>query len=303
MDINISPLKLKPIAIVTGGTGFIGHHLVKRLVKEGWLVHAIIRKSSKNIDLLDHADVTLYFDNGDTDSLSCYISRIQPSMIFHLASNFLSEHDAQDIEPLVNSNLLFGTRILDAMRIGGARRIINTGTSWQHYKDEAYNPVCLYAAMKQAYEAILEFYRQAYDFKIITLKLFDTYGPQDRRLKLFNLLQNSYVNNKVLNMSHGDQKIDLVHINDVVNAYLLAANRLMSENLNQHEIYAVTSSRPIELKKIVELYSLISKKEFKINWGARDYRVREVMNTWGDGSIMTGWTPKIKLEDGLKSLG
>lgn len=302
MDNKDSHLSLGPVALVTGGTGFVGHHLVKRLIEDGWSVHAVIRKSSKNIKLLNRSNVSLYFDDGDTESLGRYVSEIRPLVVFHLASNFLSEHRAVDIEPLVSSNLLFGTRILDAMRIGGAQFLINTGTSWQHYRGETYNPVCLYAAMKQAFEAILEFYVQAHDFKIITLKLYDTYGPGDRRLKLFNQLRNSYLNHKKLKMSRGDQLIDLVHINDVVDAYILAANRLINEDLNKQETYAISSSKPIRLRKLVEMYASIINKEIDIDWGAKEYRQREVMSTWSNGTIMPGWTPKISLEDGLKDL-
>jgi nucleoside-diphosphate-sugar epimerase len=222
--------------------------------------------------------------------------------VFHLASLFLSQHDAKDVESLIHSNVLFGNQLLEAMRVNEVSRLINTGTSWQHYNNEEYNPVCLYAATKQAFEAILEYYVQACGIKAITFKLFDTYGPNDPRPKLFHLLKKAAASGESLNMSAGEQLIDLVHIEDVIDAYLIAAQRLLNDKVLAHESYAVSSKKPLPLKKLVETFSTATGQNVKVNWGARPYRFREVMTTWRYGISIENWQPKVSLDNGLKMI-
>jgi nucleoside-diphosphate-sugar epimerase len=215
---------------------------------------------------------------------------------------FLSQHAVKDVHALIQSNVLFGSQLLEAMKINQVTNLVNTGTSWQHYNNEDYNPVCLYAATKQAFEAILEYYVQAFSFKAITLKLFDTYGPNDHRLKLFHLLNKAATSGETLDMSGGEQLIDLVHIDDVTEAYLIAAQRLIECRTHQHERYAISSGHPIPLRDLVKLYSEVIDSAIQVNWGARPYRFREVMKTWTTGSILEGWQPKCALSDGMKNL-
>jgi nucleoside-diphosphate-sugar epimerase len=220
--------------------------------------------------------------------------------VFHLASLFLSQHETKDVNSLIKSNLLFGNQLLEAMKVNQVTNLVNTGTSWQHYNNDDYNPVCLYAATKQAFEAILEYYVQACGIKVITLKLFDTYGPDDPRPKLFHLLSAAATSGETLNMSGGEQFIDLVHIDDVTEAYLTAAQRLIECRAQQHERYAVSSGNPMPLRDLVDLYSEVIGSAINVNWGARPYRFREVMKTWTGGSNLEGWQPKYTLADGMK---
>jgi nucleoside-diphosphate-sugar epimerase len=102
----------------------------------------------------------------------------------------------------------------------GCYHIINTGTSWQHFEQSNYNPVNLYAATKEAFEAIITFYKATSSLKVTTLKLFDTYGPNDSRYKIIPLLQKAFTEQKELSMSKGEQLIDFVYIVGIANAYM-----------------------------------------------------------------------------------
>lgn len=136
--------------------------------------------------------------------------------------------------------------------------------------------------------------------KVITLKLFDTYGPDDFRPKLFSLLTKNAVGQQTLDMSPGEQMVDFVYIDDVIDAYVLAAHRLQTEMVAGHEQYAVSSGAPVKLKQVVMTYNRICGNKLKINWGGRPYRPREVMTTWTKGPMLPGWSPKIGLEEGIK---
>lgn len=288
------------VALVTGATGFVGGHLARRLVRDGWQVHVLSRAGSRLPEAPEFTQVTNHVHDGSTEGMVACVAKAKPDVVFHLASLFLSQHATKDIEPLIASNVLFGNQLLEAMRINEVSRIINTGTSWQHYNNEDYNPVCLYAATKQAFESILEYYVQACGLKAITLKLFDTYGPDDHRPKLFHLLNKAASTGEPLDMSAGEQLIDLVHIDDVVEAYLIAAQRLLDEKVTQHECYAVSSGQPLPLKKLVELYAAVTEQALHVNWGARPYRYREVMVPWNRGIGLLGWYPSVSLTAGIR---
>ena len=157
----------------------------------------------------------------------------------------------------------------------------------------------LYAATKQAFEDILQYYIEANALSVITLKLFDTYGPNDPRPKLFHILKKIANDNLSLAMSPGEQLIDLVHVYDVVNAFVIAGEHLESPAVNGHEIYAVSSGVQIKLKDLVKIYANIHGKELAINWGGREYRNREVMRPWSNGKLLPGWKISIELEEGI----
>ena len=291
----------KPTALITGATGFVGSHLARRLVQEGWRVHMVSRVDSRLPEDEEFAHVTNHIYDGSTESVVNCVELAKPDVVFHLASLFLSQHALKDVNALIQSNVLFGSQLLEAMKINQVTSLVNTGTSWQHYNNEDYNPVCLYAATKQAFEAILEYYVQACGIKVITLKLFDTYGPDDPRQKLFHLLSAVATSGETLDMSSGEQMIDLVHIDDVTEAYLIAAQRLIECRAQQHERYAVSSGNPMPLRDLVELYSEVIGNAINVNWGARPYRFREVMKTWNGGSSLEGWQPKYAMADGMKN--
>ena len=291
------------VVLVTGGTGFVGSNLVRRLVTIGWEVHAIVRPGS-DLKALDGCidKISLHTHDGSTEGLMDIMSVAKPEVVFHLASLFLSGHTTKDVVQLITSNVLFSTQLLEVMKESGVTSLVNTGTSWQHYENKDYSPVNLYAATKQSFEAILQYYVETASLKAITLKLFDTYGPDDPRPKLFHLLEKTAQSQSTLSMSPGEQLIDIVYIDDVIDAYLLAADAVLSDGYMGHRAFAVTSGNPIKLKKLVQIYSEVTGKKLNIEWGGRQYREREVMSTWSKGEALPGWQAKINLEDGVRRM-
>lgn len=292
--------EINKVALVTGATGFVGSHLVRRLINEEWNVHIIVRAQS-NLDIISDAKeaLTIHIHDGTTERMLQIFNKANFSIVFHLASLFLVQHQSKNIESLIKSNILFGAQLVEAMVANGVYKLVNTGTSWQHYNNEDYNPVNLYAATKQAFEGILKFYIETTPLKVITLKLFDTYGPDDPRPKLFNLLKKVAEEQKPLAMSPGEQLIDIVYIDDVVDAFILAAKRLLSAEVEKYEEYAVSSGNPIKLRDIVRTYEDVIGKKLPIEWGGRPYRDREVMVPWNGGKRLGGWKTKVNLKDGI----
>lgn len=231
-----------------------------------------------------------------------FFRKIEPIGVFHLASKFIAEHKAEEVDILINSNILFSTQLLEAMKEANVKNLINTGTSWQYYDNDDYNPVCLYAATKQAFEAIIEYYIQAEAFKIITLVLFDTYGENDTRPKLMNLLKKVTTEGTALEMSAGEQQLSLVHIADVCRAFIIAFEILERQQINEHKHYAVVSDEIYTLKEIVQIFEQQANKKLNITFGKRPYRKREVMRVWDKGEKLPNWKIKTSLEEGIKKV-
>ncbi|UMR31621.1 NAD(P)-dependent oxidoreductase [Massilia sp. MB5] len=288
-----------PSVLLTGASGFIGAALAHRLVREGWQVHLLLRPGSGREGLDDPA-LHIYEHDGSTAGLIEIVRQAAPQGVFHLASLFLAQHTAADIERLVQSNVLFSTQLAEAMAANGVKLLVNAGTSWQHYADGDYNPVCLYAATKQAFEAILRYYAECAGLRVCTLKLFDTYGPEDKRPKLLHLLKKTAQAGTALAMSPGCQLIDLVYIDDVLDAFLLAYGRLQSGAQEEAmAAYGISSGAPLPLKELAALYSQVSGLPLDIEWGGRPYRLREVMVPWTRYPQLPGWHPKISLAEGI----
>jgi nucleoside-diphosphate-sugar epimerase len=290
-------------ALVTGGTGFVGSTLVRRLVRDGWKVHLMVRANSGTVLIKDVLDrVTLHEHDEKTECMLGILAETLPDVVFHLASLFLSEHASTDVSRLVQSNVLFGVQLAEAMTAHGVSALINTGTHWQHYENKPYSPVNLYASTKQAFEDILQYYVESRALRVITLKLFDTYGPNDPRPKLFSLLERIAREGNCLDMSLGEQMIDLVHVEDAVQAYVVAADRLLLGKVQGHERYAVSSQSPLKLKDLVEMYSTVTGIKPSIQWGGRPYRLREIMQTVSCLPVLPGWTSQKSLLAGLQTM-
>lgn len=288
-------------ALVTGSTGFVGSNLVRRLILDGWETHVLIRPTSSFDQIEDiRGDIYFHYYSGVVESLVDIMSKIKPTVVFHLASLFLANHNSEDVDPLISSNILFPAQLIESMAKNDCFNLVNTGTSWQHYDSDEFNPVNLYSATKQAFADLLTFYIQTKNINCITLKLFDTYGPKDNRSKLIKTLISISASGETLNMSPGEQLIDLVYIDDVIDAYILAARYLIDGKVSGHEQYAVKTGAPISLRDLVNIFSEIFKRPINVSWGARPYRPREVMRPWEGGVWLDGWRPKFTLKEGLR---
>jgi len=289
-----------PRALVTGAAGFIGGTLLRRLLSEGWEVHALLGRTCR-IEALDdvRSRIVVHLHDGSTSGMLEIFSSSRPDVVFHLASLFLADHRPEDLEALIASNLLFPTQLAEAMVRVGCRRLVNTGTSWQHYQGDGYKPVNLYAATKQAFEDLLAFYYDAHGLASITLKLFDTYGPRDPRRKLINLLLEAARSGEPLAMSPGDQFLELTHVDDVAAAFLLSAQHLLTAPEPRQESYFVAGTR-LSLRELAVEVAQATGRDMEVTFGGREYRPREVMMPVSSSSRpLPGWVPRIELRTGL----
>ncbi|MDH5325753.1 MAG: NAD(P)-dependent oxidoreductase [Gammaproteobacteria bacterium] len=294
---------MKNKILITGATGYIGSRLVGYLLKRGYEVSVTLRAGSDLTGLggkvVEQNIITLY-ENETAASLASRFCELKPDLVVHLASHYVSEHKLEHVESLIDSNVLFGSQLLEAMDRSSCKNLLNIGTSWQHYNNNVYEPVNLYSATKQAFLDIAAYYHKARGFKIIDLKLFDTFGPNDSRKKLIPLLIKNLGLDTEIKLSPGEQHINLVFIDDVLNCLEMGVSRLLSESQNDMEEYMVSAESTISIKELVKTIEKVSQKSLSVQWGANQYRNREVMRPWDRGLILPGWSPKVSLEEGLQ---
>lgn len=297
----MSPL---PAAIVTGATGFVGLHLARALCAQGRDVHLLVRThaSADRLALLPPQAKRHVLD-GSTEQLVSLFQTIPDGVVFHLASLFLASHTPADVEPLIRSNLLFGTQLLEAMTQSSVKQMVNAGTFWQHLDgSDEYHAVSLYAATKQAFEAITAFYAEAHALEIVHLKLPATYGPDDPRPKLFRLLAQHAASGEPLAMSPGLQRMNLLYVDDAVAAFLRADGLLrQAADTVVGRTFSVDPDDMPLLKDVVETYGRVVGKQVPVEWGARPYRDREVHVPWR-GERLPGWRPQYDLESGIRRM-
>ncbi len=286
--------------LVTGATGFIGQNLVSLLLKNGIEIYCLVREESDCSKIDKKAKIIKY--DKKVDSLIEVFNKQKFYGVVHLASIFLAEHKARDIVSLISSNVEFGTTLLEACKQSDVKWFINTGTFWQNYEDKDYNPVNLYAATKEAFENIAKYYTQTSNLIFTTIKLNDTFGPNDTRNKVFNLWAKIANTNEVLEMSKGEQIIDISYIEDVISAYEVLISHLNSDDAQnfKNKTFAVKSQTRVSLKELAEIFQKATNSKLNIIWGGREYRQRELMLPWENGEVVPNWSPKYSLEEAIK---
>ena len=151
--------------LITGATGFIGSAVAHRLSTEYEVTCAV--RSTSNRSRLQGADLQYLMTDADTEQLYQEVAEVHPDLVIHIAGVFYSEHSRETIDNMLESNVVYAAKIFDAAYEAGCRTFINTGSCWQNYEGETYNPVNLYAATKQAAEDILDYYVHVRDCRAI----------------------------------------------------------------------------------------------------------------------------------------
>jgi nucleoside-diphosphate-sugar epimerase len=288
--------------LVTGATGFIGQNLVSFLIKKNIQVFCLVRERSDILKIDKNANIIK--SSLSVNNIIELFLKEKFDGVIHLASLFLVEHKAEDIDNLIFSNIHFGTKLLEASKISKVKWFINTGTLWQNFDNEDYNPVNLYAATKEAFENIAKYYTETSDLNFCTIKLNDTFGANDTRNKIFSMWMKFSQTKDLLQMSPGEQVIDISYIEDIIEAYYILVKHLSSENSKsfKNKTFAVSAEEKMSLKKLSKIFEEATNTRLNIIWGGREYRSREVMMPSSRYESVPGWKPKYSLEEAIKKM-
>lgn len=293
--------------LLTGATGFIGRHLVRRLLDEGVEVSALVR--SADDDRLP-PEVHAIEVPATAGELTERLASIDATVCVHLATCFLGHHEPADVPRLLDANIGFGTRLAEALMAMTPRpTFVNVGTTWQYVGGAPYAPANLYAATKQAFADILRSYALR-GLPVVTLTLTDTYGPDDPRPKLVPSLIDAVRTGQELAMGSGSGPIDLVHVDDVVSAFLtVIADRSRPTTEQTLPVaddgtsrWLVTSGEPVTVRTVVDLVGQAAGAPLAVRWGTQPSRSVDLRWTPAQGQPLPGWTPAVDLELGLRAL-
>lgn len=285
--------------LITGGTGFIGTNLTKRLLASKKFKLLFILKSKKNLKniqkYLNKRNHYLFKLTNDFEKNFKIIEKFKPEVTIHLATNYTHTHQDKDIDKILNSNINFGTQILELISKSGCKNFINTSTVWEFYGNKEI-PLNLYAATKSAFGRILSYYQSEYQLRCLTIMLSNTYGEKDKRNKIIPYLLKNINNKGNLNFSNGSQILDFVHIEDVIDCFILAIDKLLNSKKSFNLKYYLNGEL-ISLKNLVNLFKTIFNSKFIPTWNAIN-RKRELMRPANlKSNIRLKWSKKRNIKD------
>lgn len=288
--------------LITGVTGYIGSHLAQVFLPE-CKVYGLTREPLNTEYIIDIADnLNLMTYDGTYASVVTALERSKPDLVYHLAT-FYSGSRGKEITPkLLASNITYGAYLLDAMAECGCNALVNATSVMTCSTGNGYCPQNLYAATKQAFFDLLTYYTDARLLRAVTLMLSDTYGPEDCRPKILNLIKNAASCGEHIALSDGTQDYDVVFIDDVVEAFWLAGERALLSEMGTNETFQIAADHPLSLRKTVELMQKLTGLTFDAGWGERQTSPREICKAIRVYPMLPGWRQKVRLEEGLKML-
>jgi nucleoside-diphosphate-sugar epimerase len=284
--------------LITGATGFLGTHLTRRLAGSGSEVFAVRRSEQQDRDINLHGDgVMPVYTDGTFESAERTIRELHPDTVFHLASWAGDATTAADSRRVIEANFVVGVQWLEALRHSGHECVfVNAGSFWQFRPGDPPIPNSLYAAAKQAFQAMLPWYMANSAIRSTTLVLYDLYGPFDWRGKLWQRLLEA-TPGEVIALSEGNQLIELVYVSDAVRALIHAAQLLhLSTALESH--YAVDSGNRQPLRKLVQEFLQCAGKHLRVDWGRLPQTPLTILTPW-TGPRLPGWAPETSLQAGV----
>lgn len=279
--------------LITGITGYIGSHLARALLPDHE-VWGLVREPLRTDYIEDIRDrLRLVTVDGSYTGLERALGDVRPEVVYHLAALYTGAHGGDVTPALVASNIAFGAGLLEAMAARDCPVLVYASTVMAHYGGEAYRPLNLYAATKQAFSDLLAYYTDAGLLRAVTLVLSDTWGPDDRRPKVLNLIRGAVERGEPVDLSDGGQDYDLVHIDDVTAAFRMAGEQLVRRQDWRNETFQVCADRPRSLRQTVERMLGPDRSGTCLRWGARPAPDREIRRAVRLYPALPGWRQTI----------
>lgn len=294
-------------AVVTGGTGFVGANLVRRLVAEGHETHLLVRPECDRWRLVGiEGDVRWHVVAlEDGESTAAAVSSIGPRWIFHLAANG-AYSSQRDVRAMVSTNVTGTVNLVEAAIRTDFESLVHTGSSSEYgFKDqppgeEAWlEPNSAYAVTKASATLFCRHSALAHTAPIVTLRLYSVYGPWEEPTRLIPALALSGRERRLPPLVDPSIARDFVYVDDVVDAMLLTARSGMAAS---GAVFNVGTGRQTTIGELVAIVRDHFGLDLEPEWGSfpnRDWdtaiwqadpqRIRSVL----------GWVPRLDVESGF----
>jgi len=242
--------------LLTGSTGFIGSNILDELSKKN-LVYSITRnKKYKNTNYKKY----IHFKN--YEELNKKIKKIKIDIVIHCATHNVKNHKIEDVNKFVNSNILFGNIILENLQIMKVKKFINFSTVWEDYNSIENNSLNLYSVYKKSFSNILKFYKKYYhNIRFYNLMISETFGKNDKRKKIINVLKENYKRNLVTSIVSNKLYLNLLNVEDITNAVKLIIQKKIVSGT-----YSLKNNNYLSILKLIKTFNKQNKSKIKIKW-------------------------------------
>jgi len=292
--------------LITGGAGFIGSHLVDKLLEMSHKVVVLDNFSTGRKENLSHVDGQIQLVECDLSVKGDWIKEFNGvDWVFHLASLADIVPSIQNPESYFRSNVDATFYVLEAARHANVKRFVYSASSSCYGIPDQYptpeesdiRPQYPYALAKRMGEELVEHWAQLYNLPAISLRFFNVYGTRSRTSGTYGAVFGVFLAQKLANKPYtvvgdGNQTRDFTYVTDIVSALIFAAESNLS-----NKIYNVGSDTTVSINKIVELLG-----GNKVNIPKRP---GEPDCTYADISKIKdelGWCPTISIEEGVDKI-
>ena len=297
--------------LVSGGTGFVGSHLVRRLHGEGAEVHLLVRPTTapwRLGELVPELSLTLG-EIVSPDDVRTVVRAARPEIIVNLAGMRRLDRGIGMIDTSVDVNLRGTLNLAKAVQAENValRCFLQIG-SFEEYgsgpvpfdEEQRERPVSPYSASKVAATQFCQMLYRTLRFPAIVLRSCHLYGPAQDPDMLIPLIIAHCLHDVNFQMRSGDQTRDLGYVGDMVEAFVRAAGCPDAVG----EVINVGSGREYRIRDVAEAIVKATGSRARVEVGAVPVRPAEVQRTFGridKARRLLGWSPKVDLDDGLRT--
>jgi UDP-glucose 4-epimerase len=292
-------------SLVTGGAGFIGSHIVDKLLTLGHEVIVIDNESSKCHDQFYYNRNAKYYKLNITDFEATKDLYVGVDYVFHCAAEARIQNALTIPLGTVNTNVVGTATVLECSKAAGVKKIMYSSTSSSYGLknipplEETMQEDCLniYSVSKVAGENLCELYTKMFDMKIVSFRYFNVYGPREPvkgpyALVVGKFLKQYFAGESLTIVPDGTQRRDFTHVDDVVNANILA---MTVDHDHYGEIFNVGTGIN---HSVLELAAMISDNTTMIEPRFGEAYITLANNT--KIKKVLGWTPTKNIKDYIK---
>jgi UDP-glucose 4-epimerase len=297
----------KDVILITGGLGYIGSNLLKRLNAFDCKVYVITSKT-KNINVLKENYEIFTCDITDFEKLNGYVSKINPNYIFHLAANTSRDISIETIDSMVNVNMIGTLNLLKScLTLAKLKSFVILGTSEEYgnnmtpFKENMKeDPISPYSLSKTCGYYICKMFYNLYKIPIVYLRPSLVFGQGQPETMFIPSVISTLARNKPFKMTLGEQTRNFIYIDDLIEYLLLAST--------SKECIGQIINIGNENIKIIDVARKIGQKMNKLHLikpGAKEYRKNEIMKYEVDISKsikLFRRKPKVNLDTGLDKI-
>lgn len=300
--------------IVTGAGGFIGSHLVEKLILNGARVTAFIHYNSRNDwgmieNIPDKTKKNINIINGDiTDTFAVQRALKDKEIVFHLAALIGIPYSYEAPESYVNTNIKGTLNVMQAALTSNVEKIVHTSTS-EVYGTALYTPIdekhplqgqSPYSASKIGANKIAESYYHSFDLPVATIRPFNTFGPRQSARAVIPTIITQALNSDSINLGSLTPVRDLTYVTDTVNGFIKIAesDKTIGKTINIGSGYGVTIGELAEkIREIVNPEATICCDQNRVRPDGSEVKKLICDNSLADQ--LMGWKPSVTLEEGL----